>query len=370
MKINFANPDIGNFEKKNILDAFSTKWISQGPYNKKFEDKFAKILNRKFALSVSNGTAAVQLAIMSMDLNEGDEVIVPSTCYISPIHVLKLLKLKPIICEMNSKSFQMDPFDIEKKITKKTKLILMIHNYGNLCEVKRINNIAKKYKIMVLEDFAEAIFSKLNNTYAGKFGKISCCSFHATKTLTTGEGGMVFTDSLKLFSKMKKIREHGYKDKSVAYSYEAIGLNFKMSNILASIGLAQLFRKKKIISKRVQLYKLYKKNLKNNKFIIFPKNQLNEESVMWSAPINILINKKISAHRLMKILKSKKIDAKPSFKSLTNNYHLKLKDKKKTHKSNNFADNILLLPLNSKMSTKKVLEVCKTINSAFNIKKY
>tara|TARA_B100000929_G_C15411343_1_gene388070 strand:- start:146 stop:940 length:795 start_codon:yes stop_codon:yes gene_type:complete len=264
----------------------------------------------------------------------------------------------------------MDPFDIEKKITKKTKLILMIHNYGNLCEIKRIKNIAIKYKIMVLEDFAEAIFSKLNNTYAGKFGKISCCSFHATKTLTTGEGGMVFTDSLKLFSKMKKIREHGYKDKSVAYSYEAIGLNFKMSNILASIGLAQLFRKKKIISKRVQLYKLYKKNLKNNKFIIFPKNQLNEESVMWSAPINILINKKINAHRLMKILKSKKIDAKPSFKSLINNHHLKLKDKKKTHKSKNFADNILLLPLNSKMSTKKVLEVCKTINSAFNIKKY
>ena len=192
-----------------------------------------KLFNRKHALSVSNGTIAINLAILALGLKSGDEVIIPSLCYISPIHVLKSLGLKLKVCKINEKNLQIDHKDLESKISKKTKAIILIYNFGNLPNLLKIKKISKKFKIPIIEDFSEAIFSKFDKINAGAVGDISTASLHATKTVTSGEGGIVVTNNKKLFDVMRKIREHGYYNKSLPYTYEMIGFNFKISNLLA-----------------------------------------------------------------------------------------------------------------------------------------
>ena len=241
-KINFADPYIGSYEKKLLLDAYNSKWISLGKYNRKLEIESEKLFNRKHALSVSNGTIAINLAILALGLKSGDEVIIPSLCYISPIHVLKSLGLKLKVCKINEKNLQIDHKDLKNKISKKTKAIILIYNFGNLPNLLKIKKISKKFKIPIIEDFSEAIFSKFDKINAGAVGDISTASLHATKTVTSGEGGIVDTNNKKLFDVMRKIREHGYYNKSLPYTYEMIGFNFKISNLLAAIGYGKLKR--------------------------------------------------------------------------------------------------------------------------------
>ena len=188
--INFAEPLIGFKEKRNIIDAINSKWLGKGKYVEEFEKKFSKTLNVKNSISVNNGTNAFLLILMHLKIKPGDEIIVPSLCYISPIHMIKLLGATPIIADVNSDSYQICPINIQKKISKKTKAILMIHNYGSVCEYKDICKVANKKGIQIIEDMSETIFSKINNIFLGsnkskKTKIISFSSLHSTKTITS-----------------------------------------------------------------------------------------------------------------------------------------------------------------------------------------
>ena len=358
-KINFADPYIGSLEKKLLIDAYNSKWISLGKYNIKLEKESKKLFNRKYALGVSNGTIAINLAAIALGLERGDEVIVPSLCYISPIHVLKSLGIKTKVCKIDNHNLQINLEDLENKISKKTKAIILIYNFGNLPNLLKINKISKKFKIPIIEDFSEAIFSKFEKINAGSIGEISTASLHATKTITSGEGGIVVTDNKKLFDKMKKIREHGYYNKSIPYTYEMIGFNFKISNLLAAIGYGQLKKNRKIINKKKQLLKIYLNNLKNYHQNIHGLFDKKETPVMWSLPF---ITKNITERdKLIKYLKINKIQTRPSFKMIYNYKHLKINKLKEK----NISEKIVLLPIHPALSKNNVMFICRTINNFY-----
>lgn len=224
--------------------------------------------------------------------------------------------------------------------------------------ISEILSISKKYNLKVIEDFSEAIFSKYKNIMTGKFGDVSVASLHATKTITTGEGGIVLTDNKKLFMKMKKIREHGFLDKKIPYSYNTVGSNYKMSNLLAAIGYAQIRKIKNIIKKKIKIINNYNLFLKNCEFFSFPIISKNEKPIMWSYP---LIVKKKFREKLIKYLSSKKIEVRPCFKMIFDYNHLKINK----NQQKNIDKNIILLPSHLLLNRTKIKYISDHIINFF-----
>jgi dTDP-4-amino-4,6-dideoxygalactose transaminase len=352
----FGQPSITRQEKKYLSLALKSTWISQGPFNLKLEHLVKKIHARKYCLSVCNGTLGIQLALMAFELKAGDEIIVPEFCYISPAHICKLMNLKIKIVKINKKNLQIDIVDLNNKISSKTKCILLIHNYGNTAELDAICNLARKRKVYILEDFSEAIFTKYKKKYTGTYGDIAVSSFHATKTITTGEGGIVLTDNKFFFNKMSSIREHGFKNRG-DYTYKMIGSNFKLSNLLASIGFSQLKRYKKIINDKKNIYNCYYNNLKKIKNLKFPGSENKKNLCMWAFPL--IIENKIHYKSFIKFLNAKKIPFRCSFNLLHDHKYLKIK------KNNSQKPSVVLLPMNSDLEKKSLLKITNRINFFF-----
>ena len=368
--INFAEPLIGFKEKKNIIDAINSKWLGKGKYVEEFEKKFSKTLNVKNSISVNNGTNAFLLILMHLKIKPGDEIIVPSLCYISPIHMIKLLGATPIIADVNSDSYQICPINIQKKISKKTKAILMIHNYGSVCGYKDICKVANKKGIQIIEDMSETIFSKINNIFLGsnkskKTKIISFSSLHSTKTITTGEGGIIFTNSNKISENLKNLRDHGIK-KGKAYHYKQIGGNFRMSNLLASLGLAQLSKVKNIIKKKTELNNYYNNQFKNLKGCILQKEELNTKPIKWSYVIKFENSNLVK--EIIRNLNIKNTIVRPSFRPLDefkylNIYKNKMNNKKDFINAKKICSQLILLPMHLNLKKKQALIIYNKINT-------
>ena len=371
-EIRFVDPSVTKLEKKNLNKAFKSGWLSHGPYVQKFEKRFCTLLNSKYSISVNNGTNAILLILMTLNFKRGDEILVPSFCYISPIHMLKILGLVPVPVDIELNNLQINADQIEKKITKKTKAILLIHNYGSVCDLKKIKKIAKKKSLYIIEDVSEVLFSKLNNKFIGNCNWydnekiVSYASLHASKTLIAGEGGIIITNSKKISLKLKLLRNHGQKGKP--YFYEMIGGNFRLSNLLASIGYSQLLRVNEIIKKKQIINSIYEKKLKKkNKFLLMsdPKNF---KSIKWGFPI--LLKKQKDKENIMKILNRNSTLCRPGFYSLSKLKHLKIFKNKLTSKldfrnAEIAAKNVIVLPMHSKIKVNDVNKICKEILDYF-----
>ncbi len=289
-KINFVDPSVTQVEKKNLNKALKGGWLSFGPYVKNLENKICKITKVKNCISVNNGTNAILLILMSLNFKRGDEVIVPSFCYISPVHMLKLMGLVPVPVDIELDNLQISTDKIEKKISKKTKAILLIHNYGSICNLQKVKKIAQKKNLFIIEDISEVLLSKQNNNYVGNCGWynkekiISYASLHASKTLIAGEGGIIMTNSKKISSKLRIFRNHGQKGKK-AYFYEMTGGNFRLSNLLASIGFSQLLRLNEIMRKKKKLDNCYKRNLSKNSNLSLMEEPKKFSSIKFGFPI-------------------------------------------------------------------------------------
>ena len=218
-KIKFVDPSVTHVEKKNLNKALKGGWLSFGSYVKNLENKICKITKVKNCISVNNGTNAILLILMSLNFKKGDEVIVPSFCYISPVHMLKLMGLVPVPVDIELHNLQINTDDIEKKY-QKTKAILLIHNYGSICNLDKVKNSSKK-NLFIIEDISEVLLSKQNNNYVGNcswYNKekiISYASLHASKTLIAGEGGIIMTNSKKFHQNLeffvtmgRKVKKH------------------------------------------------------------------------------------------------------------------------------------------------------------------
>ncbi len=251
---------IGN-EKKYVNDCLETGWISsKGKYNDLFATKFAKYIGVEYGTTVGNGTLALHVALLSLGVGIGDEVIVPSLTYVASANAVKHAGAEVVFADSLDDTWQIDPNDIERRITKRTKAIMAVHLYGHPCDMDKIIEIANKNNLYVIEDCAEAIGSEYKGKKVGSFGHISAFSFFGNKTITCGEGGMVVTNDKSLIDKSNHLKNQGV-DEQREYWHNIIGYNYRMTNIAAAIGLAQLEQIDFFVNRKIEIGKKYEDKL-------------------------------------------------------------------------------------------------------------
>lgn len=266
MKYPVYQPCFNGKEKTYVNECIDSTWISsKGKYIQQFEEQFAAYIGLKYATTVSNGTVALHLALMGLGIGEGDEVIVPTFTYIASVNAIVYCGATPVFADSEDAFWQLDPSGIEELITPRTKAIMPVHLYGHACEMEAICKIAKKHKLFVIEDCAEAIGTTIDGKKVGSFGDIATFSFFGNKTITTGEGGMVVTNDETLFDRCTHLKGQGLA-KHRQYWHDVVGYNYRMTNICAAIGVAQMETIGEIIAKKRQIadwYKIYldKKNV-------------------------------------------------------------------------------------------------------------
>lgn len=262
IKIPVYQPSLLGNEKKYVLDCLDSTWISsKGLYLKRFEDSFAKKINVRHATAVSNGTVALHLALLALGVGEGDEVIVPTLTYIASVNAIRYTGATPVFADSLGSTWQIDPAEIERKVTKKTKAIMVVHLYGHPCDMDVIMDTAMRHNISVIEDAAEAFGSKYKNISVGSIGHIGTFSFFGNKTITTGEGGMVVSNDQTLIDRVIHFKGQGLATHR-QYWHDVVGYNYRMTNICAAIGLAQLEQADQFIERKREIASIYKKLLK------------------------------------------------------------------------------------------------------------
>ena len=237
IKVPIAKPIIGEEEIENVVEVLKSGMIAQGPKVEEFEQKFAEWVGADYGIAVNSGTAALHVALLSCGIGEGDEVITTPFTFIATGNSIVYTGAKPVFADIDLKTYTIDPESIEALITENTKAILPVQLYGQSANMDRINEIAEKHGLIVIEDAAQAHGATCNGRNVGNMGGMACFSFYPTKNMTTSEGGIITTNDEELAEKAKIFRAHGA---SVRYHHDEIGYNFRMTDISAAIGLAQL----------------------------------------------------------------------------------------------------------------------------------
>ena len=307
-------PLLDGNEKKYLNECIDTGWISsEGPFVKKFETEFAKKVNRKYGIAVTNGTAAIDAAIEALGIGPGDEVIMPPFTIISCVAQIIRTGAKPVLVDCDPLSWNMNIDDIENKITKKTRAIMVVHIYGLPVNMDRIMSLAKAHNILVIEDAAEVHGQTFNGKPCGSFGDISTFSFYPNKHITTGEGGMIVTNKVDLAESCISLRNLCFQPRN-RFVHDKLGWNLRMTNIQAALGVAQLERLDEFISKKRNIGNLYNElfsSLKNVQKPL-PKSKY-AENIYWVYGLVLDSSLNISAKEMIKKLSEKGIGCRPFF---------------------------------------------------------
>ena len=307
-------PDLKGNEKKYLNECIDSGWISwEGPFVKKFESYMADFTNRKYAISVSNGSAALETAVMALDLHEEDEVICPTFTIISCLLPIIRCGAKPVLVDAYPDTWNMNIDEIESKITSKTKAIMVVHIYGLPVDMDKIKSIAEKYKLYVIEDAAEMHGQTYNGEPCGSFGDISIFSFYPNKLITCGEGGMVLTNNGVLAERCNSIRNLYFNSKK-RYVHEGLGYNFRMTNLQAAIGCAQFEKIDQTIFKKRKIGRFYNELLKDIDVLVLPIDKTSyAENLYWVYGIVLKDNVNIDADQFMEKLKSEGVGTRGFF---------------------------------------------------------
>jgi len=367
MKIPVCTPTFVGNEKKYVNDCLDTNWISSsGKYIDKFEEMFAKFCGTKYAVACSNGSTALHLAMASLEVGLGDNVICPNFSIISTSNAIVQVGAIPKFVDSDEKTWCIDPSKIEEKIDDKTKAIMVMHTYGCPCDMDEIMAIAKKYDLKVIEDAAEAHGATYKDKPVGSFGDVACFSFYANKIITTGEGGMVVTNNEKIYKKLKSLRNLGFTEPR--FIHFDFGFNYRMTNIQAAIGCAQMEDAENLLNLRIVNAITYNKFLKDVPGITLPPNPEDRKNVYWM--YGILIDKKrfgMSASSLMQKLKEKGIETRNFFYSLHDQpIYEAFKTDEKFPVSYKLYEEGLYLPSSSDLKLKELTYVCDSIKEAKN----
>ncbi len=268
-------------EAKYLAECIKSGWISsEGPFVKEFENKFAAYVGKKYGTAVSSGTAALEVAMGAIGLKPDDEVIMPTFTIMSCAVAVVSYGGIPVFIDAQPDTWNMDVSQIEKKITKRTKAIMAVHIYGHPTDMTPLVKLAKKHQLLIIEDAAEAIGAEYKDKKCGSFGDISCFSFYPNKTITTGEGGMLLTNSKKFKERADMLRNLGFMD-SKRYHHEEIARNYRMTNIQAALGVAQLKNIKKLIAIKRRHGALYNKLLANISNLQLPVEKPYAKNIYW-----------------------------------------------------------------------------------------
>lgn len=285
--IPWAKPTLFGREEEYVREALASTWISGGPYVERLEENCQALLNVPYATVTTNGTTALHLAYLALGIERGDEIIVPGFAYMGAANVAMLCGATPVFVDVDPATWCIAPAAIEAAIRPKTKAVVPIHTYGNVCNLDAILDIAAHHKIPVIEDAAESLASKWKNKMAGTLGTIGTYSFHATKTITTGEGGMVVTRDPELNDRVRLYRSHGMLREQRYYWHEVPGHNFRLTNMQAAMGCAQLEKLDTIIAARLRVHALYRKQFEGQSGLI-PQHFASEVSpVLWTMALKL-----------------------------------------------------------------------------------
>ena len=281
MKIPINIPAIDKEEIREVNKVLSEKSLTSASFNggkqvQQFEKLLSKFVKSKFAVAVNSGTAALQASLYAIDIKPGDEVLVPSFTFVATANSVKSVGAKPVFVDILKSNYTIDPSDLKKKITRRTKAIIPVHLYGHMAYMDEILEIAKKKHIKIIEDASQSLGSKLSNKHSGTFSHLGCFSMYAGKVITSGEGGAVVTDDKKLFEKLKQIRNHGLAKNNLTTT---LGLNFRLSEIGAAIAKIQMKKLPHLLSERKKNAQILTELLK--KYDIVLPVQRKNETVNW-----------------------------------------------------------------------------------------
>lgn len=269
-RIPVMTPLLSGNELKYVTECITTGWISsQGAFVKKFEQQFAEYSDMKFGLAVSNGTVAIHLALVALGIGEGDEVIVPDITFAASINGVIYTGATPVMADIDPETWTLSPEAVEKLITSKTKAIMPVHIYGHPCHMDELMAIAKKHNLLVIEDCAEALGALYKGKHVGTFGDAATFSFFGNKTITTGEGGMVLFKDETICNKATVLRDHGM-SKSKRYWHDYVGYNYRLTNMQAAIGCAQLERLDEFVNAKRKMAAVYNAGLSKHSAITLP----------------------------------------------------------------------------------------------------
>jgi perosamine synthetase len=249
-------------EKKYLNECIDTGWISsEGPFIERFEKEFSKYCDRAYGVAVSNGSAALDIAVIAAGISAGDEVIMPAFTIISPALSVIKVGATPVLVDSDSTTWNMNVEQVERRITAKTKAIIVVHIYGLPCDMQPILDVAKKYKLKIIEDAAEMHGQTYRGKKCGSFGDISIFSFYPNKLITTGEGGMILCDDEQVANKCRKLRNLSFEPNGPRFIHHELGFNYRMTNMQAAIGVAQLEQIEKNIKRKRHIGELYNERL-------------------------------------------------------------------------------------------------------------
>ncbi len=363
-EIKFSIPNISNKDINLVSKIFKSGWLTHGKYTTLFEQEVKKFTKSKFAISVSSCTAGLHLSCLASGFKKGDEVIVPAQTHTATAHAVEYTGAKAIFADVGYPSGNLDLEQIKKKITKKTKGVILVHMAGYPCEMVKITKFCKKRKILVLEDCAHALGTYYNRIHAGNFGISGSFSFYPTKQITTGEGGIVVTNNEKFYKKIKKLKAFGI-DKDIKdrkkqgdYDVESLGYNYRMTDFQAALGYRQIINYHKNLKLRHSIARRYIKNFsKIDKITYMPHSNNNSFFVFQIFCKN--------RDEILKILKKKKIGVSvhytnplPKMSYYKKKYKLNIKNFKNAEKYGRFN---ISLPVYPKLKKQEVDKICKAI---------
>ncbi|UCD54842.1 MAG: LegC family aminotransferase [Candidatus Omnitrophota bacterium] len=352
-------PNIGKLEKDYLGRTIDSGFVSTfGPYVSKFEGEMAKYLGIKRAVSTQSGTAALHITLCELGIGKGDEVIVPALTFIATVNPIAYVGAEPVFADVDMKTWNISSSEIEKKITKKTKAVIPVHFYGNPCNMNEIMDIARRHNLYVIEDATESLGAKYDKRHTGTFGDLNCFSFNGNKTITTGGGGMVAGNDENRLGHIKFLINQA-RDESKEYYHPEIGFNYRMTNLEAALGLAQMERLDAFLGKKKEFNKIYREELKDINFIRFQEEYEKAESSRWLSCITF--EEELNITGLQKKLKDKGIPTRRIFMPVTEFPPYRRYKKESYKNSYRIYERGLCLPSSTVNSEDGIRHACKVL---------
>ena len=316
MKYPIAKPYITKEEEKYVLEVLHSGILSIGPKIKEFENKFAKFVGAKYACAVSSGTAGLHLAMIAAGIGKDDEVITSPFSFVASANSILYVGAKPVFVDIDPATYNLNPEEIEKKITPKTKAILVVHIFGQSADMDPILKIAKKYKLKIIEDACESIGAEYKGKKVGTFGESAVFAFYPNKQMTTGEGGMIVTDDEKIDRLCRSLRNQGRAEDMQWLDHERLGYNYRMDELSAAVGLAQIEKIDFLISERRKIAGWYSKLLSKYHELIQVPEIAGNNTHTWFVYVVLPKNKKIVRDELINQLAAEGVSTKPYLPSI------------------------------------------------------
>lgn len=317
-RIPVAGPSITKKEIDYVTDAVTNAWYrNANVYHERFEKAFCEYLNRKHAIALPSCTSAIHLSLLALGIGPGDEVIIPDATWIASAAPITYVGATPIFADIDEKTWCLSAESFEACVTARTKAVIAVDLYGNLPDMNAIEEVARRHNLSVVEDAAESIGSVYGTRKAGSFGVSSVFSFHGSKTLTTGEGGMLLTDREDIYRRVLFLRDHGRKPGDRMFFNHEVAYKYKMSSMQAALGLAQLERIEELLSLKRKIFDWYGEHLRGVEGVTLNCQAPGTEAVFWMVTIIVDPSFKLPKERLMALMSDRNIDCRPFFHPLS-----------------------------------------------------